>query len=153
MLKNVLKLVFLGVVGFGLLVYLTAQKPKNIEVNKSENQALTIKRFPQKVELVGQNNLVSTNKLFKSKVKTLLVVGNHDSLMVVKDLTKYFQINIPYVVVANISNAPWFIKKWAIPGKLEELNKNSTTPMIYDYDGNIITALNEFDSTKTKGHL
>jgi hypothetical protein len=31
LLKNILKIVFLGVVGFGLLVYFTADKPKNID--------------------------------------------------------------------------------------------------------------------------
>lgn len=57
---------------------------------------------------------------------------------------------MPYVLVANISNAPWFIKKWAIPGKLEELNRGNNTPMIYDYDGDVVKALNQFDTTKTK---
>ena len=36
MLKNILKIVFLGVVGFGLLVYLTAEKPQAIKVDKKD---------------------------------------------------------------------------------------------------------------------
>jgi len=44
-------------------------------------------------------------------------------------------------MVANISNAPWFIKKWAIPGKLEELVKDIKTPMIYDTDGLMVKSL------------
>lgn len=79
-----------------------------------------------------------------------MIVGNHDSLSIIKDLKKYYEIDIPYVAIANISNAPWFIKKWAIPSKLEELNKGNSTPIIYDNDGTVVKALNQFDTTKTK---
>ena len=150
MLKNVLKIVFLGVVGFGLLVYLTAEKPSANVLDKNQVSQLDLKNLPDYLEIVGQDKLVSKNKLFKEGAKTLLIVGNHDSLSVVKDLRKYYEINIPYVTVANISNAPWFIKKWAIPGKLEELNRGNATPIIYDYEGDVIKALNQFDITKTK---
>ncbi len=150
MLKNVLKIVFLGVVGFGLLVYLTAEKPSANVLDKNQVSQLDLKNLPDYLEIVGQDKLVSKNKLFKEGAKTLLIVGNHDSLSVVKDLRKYYEINIPYVTVANISNAPWFIKKWAIPGKLEELNRGNATPIIYDYEGDVVKALNQFDITKTK---
>ena len=145
MLKNILKIVFLGLVGFGLLIYLTAEKPKNSE----KISVLSLQNLPKQVELVGSKNVVLSDELFKNGAKTLLVVGNHDSLSVINDLKKYYELNIPYVMVANISNAPWFIKKWAIPGKLEELNKESNIPMIYDYDGSMINSLNQFDTTKT----
>lgn len=150
MLKNILKIVFLGLVGFGLLVYLTAEKPQTIKVDKKEVSYLDIKKFPSFLEIVGQDSFIPTSKLFPKDSKTLMIVGNHDSLSIVKDLKKYYEINLPYVIVANISNAPWFIKKWAIPGKLEELNKGNTTPIIYDYDGEVVKALNQFDTTKTK---
>jgi hypothetical protein len=148
LLKNILKIVFLGVVGFGLLVYFTADKPKNIDKTLVSNSELTLDNIPKSFELVGSKDLVSSDNLFKEGEKTLLIVGNHDSLSVVKDLKNYFEINMPYVMVANISNAPWFIKKWAIPGKLEELNKDSNVPMIYDYDGSMVNSLNQLDTTK-----
>ncbi len=52
-------------------------------------------------------------------------------------------------MVANISSAPWFVKKMFIPGKLEELNKGTKIPMIYDFDGNMVNALNVTDNSKT----
>lgn len=149
MLKNILKLVFLGVVGFGLLVYLTAEKPSDIKNDVNKSAELSLGGIPPQVELVGNETPISSSEILKDGVKTLLVVGNHDSLSIIKDLKKYYEINIPYVMVANISNAPWFIKKWAIPGKLEELNKESNIPMIYDADGSMVNALNQFDTTKT----
>lgn len=149
MLKNILKIVFLGVIGFGLLIYLTAEKPKNISENVNKSAKLSLSGIPKQIELVGNETPISSSEILKDGVKTLLVVGNHDSLSVIKDLKKYYEIDLPYVMVANISNAPWFIKKWAIPGKLEELNKDSNIPMIYDTDGLVVTALNQFDTTKT----
>lgn len=53
-------------------------------------------------------------------------------------------------MVANISSAPWFVKKMFIPGKLEELNENSKIPMIYDFDGNSVKSLYVTDNAKTK---
>jgi len=141
--------VFLGIVGFGLLTYLTAEEQKNMKKSSVTNGELNVVNIPKSLELVGSEKLVSSDELFKKGEKTLLIVGNHDSLSVVKDLKKYFEINMPYVMVANISNAPWFIKKWAIPGKLEELNKDSNVPMIYDYDGSMVNSLNQLDTTKT----
>ncbi len=149
MLKNILKIVFLGLIGFSLLVYFTAEKPKNISEKVVQNGMLSLENLPQNIELVGNKNIISSSDVFKKDQDTLIVVGNHDSLSVVKDLKTYFTLDMPYVMVANISNAPWFIKKWAIPGKLEELTKNSNIPMIYDYDGSMVNSLNQFDTTKT----
>lgn len=149
MLKNILKLVFLGVIGFGLLVYLTADKPETVQVSENNAVDLNSKNFPKMIELVGQDKMVSSEQLFKKGTKTLLVVGNHDSLSVVKDLKKFYEINIPYVMVANISKAPWFIKKWVVSGKLEELNDDPTIPMIFDFDGSMVKSLNLDDTTKT----
>lgn len=89
-------------------------------------------------------------KIFKRGVETLIVVGNHDSLSVVKDLPKLFKISQNYVMVANISSAPWFVKKMFIPSKLEELNKGTNIPMIYDDDAQMVNTLNLSDTTKTK---
>jgi len=148
LLKNILKIVFLGVIGFGGLIYLTAEKPQAVQADDKVKSTLSLNALPKSFELVGVEKLFSKDELFKAE-KTLLVVGNHDSLSIIKDLKKYFEIDLPYVMVANISNAPWFIKKWAIPGKLEELNKDSKIPMIYDYDGSMVKSLGLNDTTKT----
>jgi hypothetical protein len=145
-LKNVLKLVFLGVVGFGVLVYFTANKPKE-PVVVNEQSGLNKALLPQSFELVGVEQRISKEELFKGE--TLIVVGNHDSLAVVKELNRYYDLPVDFVMVANISSAPWFVKKMFIPGKLEELNVNSNTPMIYDFEGDTVHALAVDNNEKT----
>lgn len=148
-MANILKVVFLGLAGFALLVFFTAEKPKQIVANDNVVNIIKYDSLPATYELVGSDKDVSRDFLLKKNQKTLIVVGNHDSLAVVKELPKYFKLDIPYVMVANISSAPWFVKKMFIPGKLEELNKGTNIPMIYDFEGNMVTALNVTNNAKT----
>jgi len=148
-MANLLKIVFLGVAGFALLVFFTAEEPKQIVANDNVVNIIKYDSLPISYELVGKDENVSKEALLKKNQKTLIVVGNHDSLAVVKELPKFFKLDIPYVMVANISSAPWFVKKMFIPGKLEELNKGTNIPMIYDFDGNMVNALNVTDNSKT----
>lgn len=146
-MKNILKIVFLGVLGFGLLTYLTAEEPvKNLKGTSGYN----LDGVPNNLELVGSEKIYKKSEVFKSGTKSLLIVGNHDSLIIVKDLKKYVDVNIPYIMVANISKAPWFIKKWVVPSKLEEINKGTNSQMIFDYDGSMVASLGLDDTTKTK---
>ncbi len=149
-MANILKIVFLGIVGFALLVFFTAEKPKQVVLDDNVRNIVKYTSLPQMYELVGENKDVKKESLFKKNEQALIVVGNHDSLAVIKDLPKFFKIDIPYVMVANISTAPWFVKKMFIPGKLEELNKDSKIPMIYDFNGDMINILNVVDHSKTK---
>ena len=149
-MANLLKVVFLGLVGFGLLVYLTAEKPKQIVTNDNVINIVKYDALPKKFELVGVKGEITKESLFKKNKEALIIVGNHDSLAVVKELPKYFKIDIPYVMVANISSAPWFVKKMFIPGKLEELNQGSKIPLVYDFDGNMVKALNVTDNSKIR---
>ncbi len=147
---NVLKVVFLGVAGFALLVFLTAEKPKQILANDNVVKIAKYDSLPSEYELVGKDDKVKRETLFKKDQDTLIVVGNHDSLSVVKELPTMFNIDLSYVMVANISSAPWFVKKMFIPGKLEDLNKGTNIPMIYDFDGDMVNALYVTDNAKTK---
>jgi hypothetical protein len=147
---NLLKVVFLGLVAFGLLVYFTAEKPKQIMANDNVVNLIKLESLPETYELVGKKDIISRENLFKNNSETLILVGNHDSLAVIKDFQKLFNINKNIVLVANISSAPWFVKKMFIPSKLEELNKDSKLPMIYDSDGNMVNALNVSDNSKTR---
>jgi len=147
---NLLKVIFLGIAGFALLVYFTAEKPKQIVADDNVVNIINYKTLPLSYELVGSDEKVKKEVLFPQNKESLVVVGNHDSLAVVKELPKLFEINIPYVMVANISSAPWFVKKLFIPGKLEELNKDTNIPMIYDMDGKMVNALGVVDNSKTK---
>jgi len=147
---NLLKVVFLGLLGFGLLVFFTAEKPKQIIANDNVINIVKYSSLPREFELVGKSGKIKRESLFKQKKKALIIVGSHDSLAVVKDLPKFFKIDIPYVMVANISAAPWFVKKMFIPGKLEELNEGNNIPMIFDFDGDMVKALNVLDTSKVK---
>lgn len=150
MLKNSIKLVMLGIAAFAVLVFLTAEKPNSLNAAQTPNtQSLTLSMLPSQYELVGKDQLVSKESLFKQGQETLIVVGNHDSLSVVKDLPTMFELKTPYVMVANISAAPWFVKKLFIPGKLEELNQNSNIPMVYDFEGDMSKALKVTNNAKT----
>jgi len=149
LIKNILKIVVLGILGFSALVYFTASKPAAMVANENAGTSITKEVLPQSFELVGQKQHLSKDELFKANTKSLIVVGNHDSLAVVKDLNTYFAVEMPFVMVANISSAPWFVKKMFIPGKLEELNKGSNVPMIYDFDGNMVQALGVANNDKT----
>lgn len=146
---NILKIVFLGLVGFGLLVFLTAEKPKKIQNDPNVINVIKYNELPNMFEIVGKEDLVSKEKIIK-KEQTLILVANHDSLAIVKELPKYFDVKIPLVIVANISSAPWVIKKMVISSKLEELSLGSNIPMINDSNGMMAKALKVLDNTKTK---
>jgi len=147
--KNILKIVVLGILGFSALMYFTASKPKEMKSDTINVSELNKKLLPQSFELVGKVEPIAQNELFKEDTPYLIVVGNHDSLAVVKDLKNFYDVEMPFVMVANISSAPWFVKKMFIPGKLEELNKGSEVPMIYDFDGLTVQALNVTNNEKT----
>ena len=132
------------------MVYFTAEKPKQIVADDNVINIVKYETLPNLFELVGKDEKVKKEDLLKNGEKTLIVVGNHDSLSIVKEFPSYFDLKIPYVMVANISNAPWFVKKMFIPGKLEELNEGTNVPMIYDFDGDMVNALHVVDSAKTK---
>ncbi|MDZ7819492.1 MAG: hypothetical protein U5K55_13215 [Aliarcobacter sp.] len=140
-MKNILKIVFLGIVGFGLLTYLTA--PKNVEksLEKSQNKMqLSINSIPRYFELVGNSPYTKFETLFPNGIEKYIVVLNHDALAIFKDLYKKTDKNI--VLVANISNTPWLIKQLAVNGELEKMYKDSTIPLINDNNGSFVKSLN-----------
>lgn len=148
MLQNVLKVIFLGIIGFSLLVYLTAPKNSNTNDQKIEKKVLGIDNLPKYFELIGKNSYVTIETLFQKGVEKYIIVLNHDSLALFKDLHKYSDKNI--VLIANISNTPWLIKQLAVNGKLEEMYKNSKIPLINDFNGSFINSLYLNDNTQNK---
>ncbi len=145
---NFLKIAFLGIIGFGLLVYLTA--PEQIKKDNSTilNEKLSIFSLPSHFEVVGVSGYVRKNDLFNKTNKNYIVVLNHDALSLVEPLK--FTNRKDIVLVANISKTPWFIKKLAVNGKLEELNKNSSISLINDTSGKLTKLLNITNDTQTK---
>ena len=145
-MKNVLKIVFLGVIGFALLVYLTA--PKNMDQSTQldgSNSAVTIDSIPRYFELIGKNPYTKFETLFQEGVEKYIVVLNHDALAVFKDLYKKTDKNI--VLIANISNTPWIIKQIAVNGELEKMYKDSKIPLINDDNGFFVKTL-KIDNNK-----
>ena len=139
-MKNTLKIIFLGIIGFSLLVYLTA--PKNInnsneKVNKSDN--LSIDLIPRYFEVVGNSPYTKFETLFQKGVEKYLIVLNHDSLAIFKELYRKTDKNI--VLIANVSNTPWIIKQIAVNSELEKMFKDSTIPLINDEKGSFVYAL------------
>ncbi len=149
MIKNSLKIVILGIIGFALLVYLTAPKnPNSVEVNQNSKNVLNIDYIPRYFEVAGKSSYVQFETFFQKGVEKYIIVLNHDSLALFKDLYKYTNKNI--VLVANISNTPWLIKKFAVNGKLDEMYKSSTIPLINDSNGSFINSLALNDNTQNK---
>lgn len=139
---NILKIVFLGVAGFALLVYLTA--PKEFLEPKNKNIELNYSSLPIYFDIVAGSSNIKKDEIFKD-FPIYLVVLNHDSLAVFKDLEKISDKNI--VFVANISNTPWLIKKMAVEGELEKLYKDSKITLINDSNGEFVKALGLKDNS------
>ncbi len=148
MLKNSLKVVILGVIGFAFLVYFTMPNNPNSTKEISAQNILNIDSIPKYFEVVGNNSYVKFDSIFEKGVEKYLIVLNHDSLALFKDLYKYTDKNI--VLVANISNTPWFIKQLAVNGKLEEMYKESKIPLINDSNGAFMNCLALNDNTQNK---
>ncbi|QKF77404.1 hypothetical protein [Arcobacter defluvii] len=146
-MKNILKIVFLGIVGFSILVYLTM--PKNVNKINNKNVTITIETIPKYFDIVGNNPYTKVENLFKLGEEKYIIVLNHDALAVFKELYKYTDKN-NIVLVANISNTPWIIKQIAVNGELEKMYKNSKIPLINDSDGNFISSLGLNDNKQNK---
>ncbi len=147
MIKNSLKIVILGIIGFALLVYLTAPEKPNNKV-KIEKSILNIDSLPKYYEIVRSDSFPKFEMFFQKGVEKYLVVLNHDSLALFKDLYKYTNKDI--VLIANISNTPWIIKQLAVNEKLEGMYKESKIPLISDSNGIFMNSLGLNDDTQNK---
>ena len=147
-MANIFKIVLLGVLGFGLLVYLTAPKQLNKQDKVTLNKELNTSLFPSHFEVIGISGYAKKSDLFKKDLEKFIIVLNHEALSLVETIKLSTRKDI--ILVANISKTPWFIKKLAVNGKLAELNIGSTIPMINDTSGKMVKALSLYDDTKTK---
>ena len=147
-MKNIIKIVFLGIIGFGLLTYLTAPKDPNKNEVNSNKKVLNIDFIPGHFDLVSNNPYTKAQTLFQKGVEKYIIVLNHDSLALFRDLYKYTNKNI--ILVANISDTPWIIKQLAVDKKLEEMYKESKIPLINDSKGTFVNSLNLNDKTQNK---
>ena len=150
MIKNIFKIGILGIIGFGILVYLTApaNPNQNNKIIQNSKSILNIDLIPKYFDVVANNPYTKVETLFQKGVEKYIIVLNHDSLALFKDLHKYSDKNI--VLIANISNTPWLIKQLAVNGKLEEMYKDSKIPLINDSTGAFINSLALNDNTQNK---
>ncbi|MGA1931310.1 hypothetical protein ACH5BF_01100 [Arcobacter sp. YIC-464] len=139
MIKNVLKIVFLGIVGFGGLVYLTAPEDRVVSKEQKRQVLNNLAYLPTHFELIGEGNYFRKEVLFPKAEEKTIIVLNHDALIVFNELDKYTNKDI--LLVANISSTPWLIKKLAVDGKLEELYSNTKNKLINDSSGAVVRVL------------
>lgn len=146
-MKSTLKIVFLAIVGFGILVYLTApeNKTNNVVSKIDDNIQLSIDLIPRFFEVVGKSEYTKFETLFQKGVEKYIIILNHDALVVFKDLYKKTDKSI--VLIANISNTPWLVKKLAVNDELEKMYKDSNIPLINDNNGSF-TKILSINSTK-----
>ncbi len=127
---GIVRLVIISAVGVILLTFLTVDAPVKIE-----KKTIDIKNLPKTVELIGyEDEKFATKSIIKED--TILFVGNHESIVLSKDLEKMLNLEAgKFVIISNISDAPWFIKRWQAHTQNEKLKGEKHLPWIYDRNG------------------
>jgi len=129
---STIKLIIISVVILVSLTFLTVEAPVKIE-----RKEITLVNLPKTVELIGfENQEFNAKSIIKED--TIIFVGNHESIAVSDDLEN--MLNLPigkFVIVSNISDAPWFIKRWQAHTQNTKLKGEKHIPWIYDRDGSI----------------
>lgn len=147
-MKNVLRVVIPALLFFSLLVYLTApQKPV-----KFTNEDIYLKNIENNILLLN-DVIIPKNELFKKGEKSFIIVASNDALSIVALLKKYNKVKYNTVLLANISSAPWFIKRWTLNDQLQKVNNNSGMKMIFDESGSMIKSLHINYISKTQYNL
>lgn len=121
-LINIAKISFLSIIAFALLVYLTAQKPQT-----------TISQLPKTTKLIGYKQPVDSSAIFKPN--SIVAIANHDALPLLAQIPNVSNIDKNFVLIANISQAPWAIKEFVIADKLKNLKKSTKTAFVFDDSG------------------
>jgi len=129
-LWSIVKLIIISTIGLVGLTILTVDAPQKIE-----KKVINIKNLPKTVELIGfEDQKFSTKSIIKKE--SVIFVGNHESIVVANDLNKMLNLKDgQFIIISNISDAPWFIKKWQAHAKNEQLKGKKHLPWIYDRDG------------------
>jgi len=129
-ISQTIKLILISTVGLVALTYFTVDAPVKVE-----KKVIVLKNLPKTVELLGYDDRqFSTNSIIKEGV--IIFVGNHESIAVSNKLEE--MLNLPkgmFVIVSNVSDSPWFIKRWQAYSKNEQLKGDNNLPWIYDKNG------------------
>jgi len=129
---STIKLIIISVVAVVALTFLTADAPVKIE-----KKEINLVDLPKTVELIGfENEEFNTKSIINEG--TVIFVGNHESIVLADDLEKMLNLKVGrFVVVSNVSDAPWFIKRWQAHTQNTKIKGKNPTPWIYDRNGAI----------------
>jgi len=129
---STIKLILISVIALIVLTFLTVDTPKKIE-----KKEITLQDLPKTVELIGfEEQEFNAASIIKKDI--LIFVGNHESIVLADELDKMLNLAVgKFVIVSNISDAPWFIKRWQAHTKNTKLKGEKNIPWIYDRDGKI----------------
>jgi len=127
---STIKLVVISIVALVALTFLTVDAPKNIK-----KVAKNIENLPKTVELIGfEEQKFNTKSIIK--VGSILFIGNSESIILANKFEEMLGKDAKnLVVVSNISDAPWFIKRWQAHTQNIKLKGDKNFPWIYDRDG------------------
>lgn len=128
---STIKIILISAISVVILTFLTVDKPAKIE------KKINLINLPKTVELIGyEDQEFNTASIIKKQ--SIIFVGNHESIVLAGDLEQ--MLNLPigeFVIVSNISDAPWFIKRWQAHTKNTTLKGEKNIPWIYDRDGSV----------------
>ena len=129
---STIKLILISAIALIVLTFLTVDTPKKIE-----KKEITLQDLPKTVELIGfEEQEFNAASIIKKDI--LIFVGNHESIVLADELDKMLNLAVgKFVIVSNISDAPWFIKRWQAHTKNTKLKGEKNIPWIYDRDGKI----------------
>ena len=129
---STIKIIIISVVTLVVLTFLTVDAP--IKIEKKE---IVLNDLPKTVELIGyEEQEFNASSIIKED--TIIFVGNHESIVLADDLEQMLQLPVgKFVIVSNVSDAPWFIKRWQAHTKNTTLKGTKHIPWIYDRDGAI----------------
>ena len=125
-LANIAKISFLSIIAFALLIFLTAEKPKS-----------NISKLPQTIKIIDSANPVKADTVFTPN--SIVAIANHDALPILAQLPNFVKLDKNFILIANISQAPWAIKEFVISEKLKNINKSNKTTFVFDDEGSIST--------------
>ncbi|MDB4257373.1 hypothetical protein N9818_00830 [Arcobacteraceae bacterium] len=129
---STIKIIIISAISLIILTFLTVDKPAKIE-----KKEINLINLPTTVELIGyEDQEFNASSIIKKE--SIIFVGNHESIVLADDLEQ--MLNLPigeFVIVSNVSDAPWFIKRWQAHTKNTTLKGEKNIPWIYDRDGSI----------------
>lgn len=138
MIKNIIFIVLLSTAAIVGLTYLVAPKPE--VVSEKKEITLDIRYLPNQYKIIGDEKIYSKGEIF-NKEENYIIVGNHESLAVLNDLYTYVKTDKNIIVVANISDLPLVLKKFAIEPTLEKFMEGKKVKMVSDSSGEIVHSL------------